>query len=547
MSAYDSQIPYKPVDEPVRKSRSNQNFDKLTVGSGSKRFEVNVKDGLWMGANTFAEGNFSVDFEGNIIASSILIKNSNGDTLIDSNAVSDYVNVINSKLNTNTQKLLKDFTFDGYTGAFKTGDIAWDTGTGAITSGSGGLFFSDGLVFAKNGTPTIVLDGATGDATFSGTVAGINGTFGIITAGVIKVNGVWLGEISGHSGLSLNGNTDYNNIFFKRDSDGIVFFRVNSGGNSSMTYDSSSGVLDIKAKVQMGVGSTLSADYVTVGTLVGRTVKASGGTGVDIWLDSSQGKLQFMYNGGEKSFMASNSDGDVIWQSDNTMFLEFNSDGGAGENFYVFEDGNVAFRIDGSKDGKFYGDLEIAGTLSKGGGTFKIDHPLKPKTHLLFHSFVESPDMLNIYKGRGKTKNKKAIIKLPEYFEALNKDFEYQLTPIKSLAKLGIKSEVKDNKFIVMSDEDCEFSWQVMGVRKDRFALANPVIPEVKKEFEGYLHNELWENEIDEEKSKDDTLEKIRLKGRSDIVSRRKELQKKIEKDKKKEERLQNLINKHKN
>ena len=41
-------------------------------------------------------------------------------------------------------KVLKDFSF-AYSGAFKTGDITWNTTTGAITSGSGGLFNKGGL------------------------------------------------------------------------------------------------------------------------------------------------------------------------------------------------------------------------------------------------------------------------------------------------------------------------------------------------------------------------------------------------------------------
>ena len=39
------------------------------------------------------------------------------------------------------------------------------------------------------------------------------------------------------------------------------------------------------------------------------------------------------------------------------------------------------------------------GTLSKGGGSFKIDHPLDPENKYLYHSFVESPDMMNVYNG----------------------------------------------------------------------------------------------------------------------------------------------------
>jgi len=70
------------------------------------------------------------------------------------------------------------------------------------------------------------------------------------------------------------------------------------------------------------------------------------------------------------------------------------------------------------------GNLNVSGALSKGSGTFKIDHPLDPTNKFLYHSFVESPDMKNIYDGvvvlNG---NGEAEVMLPSYFESLNKDF----------------------------------------------------------------------------------------------------------------------------
>ena len=45
------------------------------------------------------------------------------------------------------------------------------------------------------------------------------------------------------------------------------------------------------------------------------------------------------------------------------------------------------------------GNATVVGTLSKGGGSFKIDHPLDPENKYLYHSFVESPDMKNVYDG----------------------------------------------------------------------------------------------------------------------------------------------------
>ena len=45
------------------------------------------------------------------------------------------------------------------------------------------------------------------------------------------------------------------------------------------------------------------------------------------------------------------------------------------------------------------GKVKITGNLEKAGGSFKIDHPLDPANKYLCHSFVESPDMKNVYDG----------------------------------------------------------------------------------------------------------------------------------------------------
>ncbi len=60
------------------------------------------------------------------------------------------------------------------------------------------------------------------------------------------------------------------------------------------------------------------------------------------------------------------------------------------------------------------GNVVITGNLQKGGGSFKIDHPLDPGHKYLHHSFVESPDMKNVYDGMVALDNKgEAEIELP--------------------------------------------------------------------------------------------------------------------------------------
>ena len=152
------------------------------------------------------------------------------------------------------------------------------------------------------------------------------------------------------------------------------------------------------------------------------------------------------------------------------------------------------------------GNLSVAGTLSKGGGSFKIDHPLDPENKYLYHSFVESPDMMNIYNGNVTTDEKgEAAVTLPDYFEALNRDFRYQLTVIGTFAQAIVADEIKGNRFVIRtSAPGVKVSWQVTGIRQDAFANRNRIPVEESKpavERGHYLHPEAFNQQ--EEKSVD--------------------------------------------
>jgi hypothetical protein len=129
------------------------------------------------------------------------------------------------------------------------------------------------------------------------------------------------------------------------------------------------------------------------------------------------------------------------------------------------------------------GNLNVVGKLTKGSGTFAIDHPLDPTNKYLYHSFVESPDMMNVYNGNATTdQHGLAVVTLPSYFEALNKDFRYQLTPMGSFAQATVAKEVHDNQFTIRTNKPgIKVSWQVTGVRHDAFAEQNPIHVEEEK------------------------------------------------------------------
>jgi hypothetical protein len=79
--------------------------------------------------------------------------------------------------------------------------------------------------------------------------------------------------------------------------------------------------------------------------------------------------------------------------------------------------------------GYFDGKVFVSGALTVDGGctgctgpSLKIDHPLDPAHKYLQHSFVESPDMLDVYNGNVVTNGKGfATVRLPRYFQVLNK------------------------------------------------------------------------------------------------------------------------------
>jgi len=147
--------------------------------------------------------------------------------------------------------------------------------------------------------------------------------------------------------------------------------------------------------------------------------------------------------------------------------------------------------------GQFSGNVYISGTLSKGGGSFEIDHPLDPENKILRHSFVESPDMMNVYNGNVVTNaNGEAKVDLPDYFDALNQDFRYQLTVLGQFAQVIVAEEIRDNRFVIKTDKpNVRVSWQVTGIRKDPWAEKNRIAVEERKSSDTqgfYIHPEVY-------------------------------------------------------
>src|SRR5262249_32194370 len=123
-------------------------------------------------------------------------------------------------------------------------------------------------------------------------------------------------------------------------------------------------------------------------------------------------------------------------------------------------------------------DLHVNGTLYASAKNFRIDDPLDPAHKYLQHASVESNELTNVYSGNATTNSRGyATVTLPSWFQALNKDFRYQLPVIvPSFAQAIVSKEIAHNQFTIRTNKPgVKVSWQVTGVRHDPYAQAPPL------------------------------------------------------------------------
>jgi hypothetical protein len=130
---------------------------------------------------------------------------------------------------------------------------------------------------------------------------------------------------------------------------------------------------------------------------------------------------------------------------------------------------------------KIYGgDLQVIG----GSKAFCIDHPLDPAQRYLRHAAVESPELKTVYDGIAELDaDGGAVVTLPEWFSELNGDLRYQLTAIGAPApNLHVAENSNEKTLTIAGGTPMQrVSWQITGIRRDRSALASPLVVEEDK------------------------------------------------------------------
>lgn len=224
------------------------------------------------------------------------------------------------------------------------------------------------------------------------------------------------------------------------------------------------------------VGRSVNSDGVYASSSSSFGVRAVSNAGIAVGAYGGTRGLEA--TGSEFGVLAESAGHGALFRSTNAGRAVEAQSNGSGTAVIAFNENDTGYA------GWFQGRLHVQGRLSKSSGSFTIDHPLDPANRLLSHSFVESPDMLNIYNGTVTLDaDGAAVVELPSYFDALNIEPRYQLTPIGAAApNLHIAAEVRDGRFAIAGGTPgLKVSWQVTGVRNDPYARDNRIAVEEDK------------------------------------------------------------------
>jgi hypothetical protein len=334
--------------------------------------------------------------------------------------------------------------FTGNDGLYGKGILS--TGTGVIgagnnqgpailPTGSGGAFVGNDGLYSKgslaNGTGIISL----GSNASVYTVDAVNGSGGSFTGYHGSIS--FANNVSAGTGVIGAGN----NVAYVTlaTGGGGAFVGSNNGAYAKASGSAGTGIIGVGNNIAAGTTFASGSGGAFTGTVCGVAGYATQAAGTPYGVYGS-------YTGG------GNFDGVGVYG-------------------YSWPSNNYGIGVYGM--GRKYGVYFSGGLAGTGTKSFVIDHPLDPENKILKHFAIESPEVLNMYRGNVVLNtNGEATIQLPDYFTSININFSYDLTPVgKPAPDLFIKNEINSDGIFTISggNPNQKISWVVYAERNDLY------------------------------------------------------------------------------
>jgi hypothetical protein len=363
-----------------------------------------------------------------------------------------------------------------------TGSTIGMLGSVSSPSGTAGVFQNLGggkLFSGQSGSNKTEVFSVNGSGTGMFTGAGLPAIIGDMGCNAASA-GVSFGPPNGCTSYALM--EQGTALYVNSPAGGAMHFR--QGNKEEMSLDGAGNLFAGGGTTVLYASGDVTVGQIVSGQFEGR-VTAAGFPGFDFGLGGETGGV---FYGGDSNLdpglgiYAAGGNGTISDTEGGTGLIAWAGAGYAAPNGYA---------------GEFSGDVKVIGTVSSSTQMMTMDHPSDPANKYLEHAAVQSSEMMNVYSGNITTNAAgEGVVHLPDWFEDLNGDFRYQLTPIGQFAQLVVAEEISHHQFRIKSDKpNIKVSWQVTGVRRDAYAKAHPLQIEVDKtvrERGFYLYPELY-------------------------------------------------------
>jgi len=244
----------------------------------------------------------------------------------------------------------------------------------------------------------------------------------------------------------------YRNGNFTLMADGSGTVKIAAGGAGAIGTFSSTGLAVTGTLSSTGL-ATFTSSYSS--TLAG-SINMTSNIPLITWQNSGSGS--------NRNFMVANG-----YSNPGVLTLAISGSAGGAATTILSEWSSTGLAVTGA--------LSCTGALSKGSGSFRIEHPLPAKsaTHQLVHSFIEGPQADLIYRGKVVLVDGKASVNIDTAatmtegtFEVLCRDIQCFTT--NESGWTAVRGKVTGNILTIEAkDADCsdEISWMVIGERQD--------------------------------------------------------------------------------